>query len=117
MCSYYAKGSANYVGVWDYDEFFLPKGKYRNIPDILIAMGDPKGIVKNFHSLNADPVEVEGTWKGGRGLADGNGHPYCYLLLDSEVTMIAKINKKDSRKVRSRTALLYYSLQFQVNLH
>ena len=24
-CSYYAKGSADYVGIWDFDEFFLPR--------------------------------------------------------------------------------------------
>ena len=86
-CSYYAKGSADYVGIWDFDEFFLPRGKYKNIPDVLNAMGDPKGVMPYYHSQGSDPERMRLTWNGGRGLADGNAHPFCFLLLDSEVML------------------------------
>ena len=90
MCSYFSKGVADNVGVWDFDEFFLPRGQFNNIPDMLNSVGFKKGIQENFH---ADPrtknfSEIQKNWKKGRGLADGNGHPYCYLLLDSEVTLV-----------------------------
>ena len=100
MCSYYSKGAADYVGVWDFDEFFQPMGKNKNLLDVLRAMGDPKGIIQNFHPKDADPDQIQLTWKGGRGVADGDGHPFCYLLLDSAVTQVSVPSKTAAQNVR-----------------
>ena len=44
-----------------------------------------------MHTPTTDSVKMfESGWKGGPGLADGDGHPFCYLLLNSEVTLVAK---------------------------
>ena len=100
MCSYYSKGAADYVGVWDFDEFFQPMGKNKNLLDVLRAMGDPKGIIQNFHPKDADPDQIQLTWKGGRGVADGDGHPFCYLLLDTAVTQVSVPSKTAAQNVR-----------------
>ena len=92
MCSYYSKGAADYVGVWDFDEFFQPRGKYKNILNILDDMEDPTGLVRNTYPEDADPVKVyKSGYKSRRGMADEDGHHFCYLLLDSEVTLIDNI--------------------------
>ena len=100
MCMYYSKGVADYVGVWDFDEFFQPMGKNKNLLDVLRAMGDPKGIIQNFHPKDADPDQIQLTWKGGRGVADGDGHPFCYLLLDTAVTQVSVPSKTAAQNVR-----------------
>ena len=38
MCMYYSKGVADYVGVWDFDEFFQPRGANKNLLDVVAAM-------------------------------------------------------------------------------
>jgi len=59
---------------------------YKNIPDVIAAMEDPSGRIPDYFHGQRDSVKVyEGGWKGGRGLADRDGHPFCYLLLNSEV--------------------------------
>ena len=91
MCTYYAKGTSDYVGVWDFDEFFIPRGGYRTIPEVLNAMESPRHPLPYMYQKNTDSVKIyESGWKGGLGLADGDGHPFCYLLLNSEVTLVAQ---------------------------
>jgi hypothetical protein len=78
MCSYYSKGTADYVGVWDFDDFFIPRGPNQNVLDLL----------KNFeYSSTAVSLSSQG------GLADSSSsdnqsRPFCYLLLASEDTYI-----------------------------
>ena len=113
MCSYYAKGCADYVGVWDFDEFFQPRGQNKNILDVLKAMGDPTGVISRPYvapisidgrivadagsSLSTDRNSTDSkgpevnTYKGGRGMADGHPHPLCYMLMSSEVSLVAHI--------------------------
>ena len=113
MCTYYAKGSAHYVGIWDFDEFFLPRGNNKNLPDVLQAMGDPKGITENFHPKNMSILDIQSFWKKGRGLADGRGHPYCYLLLSSEVTNMNSDGKNtDPTRVSTLFARHFYFFHF-----
>ena len=89
MCSYYSKGAADYVGVWDADEFFQPRGKYNNILDILNDMEAPTGPIRNTNLKDANPLTVyKKGYKPQRGMADEDGHPFCYLLLNSEVTLV-----------------------------
>ena len=120
MCSYFSKGVADNVGVWDFDEFFLPRGQFNNIPDMLNSVGFKKGIQENFHP---DPrtknfSEIQKNWKKGRGLADGNGHPYCYLLLDSEVTLVdvimmdapETVSTELKKKIAALSILSFYTL-------
>ena len=84
-CLYYSKGVADYVGIWDVDEFFIPKLPYNSITDVLRAMESPRQIPPP--PKDADISQIYVGWKGGRGLADGDGHPYCYLSLSSQVIL------------------------------
>jgi hypothetical protein len=90
MCTYLAKGNADYVGVWDFDEFFIPRGTNKNILDVLKKM-DYSPNLPYSHPAGISSMELyKQGWKGGRGLADGDGHPFCYLSLESEVTLFSK---------------------------
>ena len=76
------------MGVWDADEFFQPRGKYTNILDILNDMEAPEGPIRNTNLKHANPLIVyKKGYKPQRGMADADGHPFCYLLLNSEVTL------------------------------
>ena len=93
MCSYFSKGSAEYVGVWDYDEHFWPKGSFRSIPEVIAALESPRPLLpSDVHAPGAQAAQVVQRWRGGRGLADSDGHPYCYISLDSCVTLYHQVH-------------------------
>lgn len=83
FCTYYSKGVADYVAIWDFDEFFIPRGKNKNLLDL----------IDNTHPTAPLDIEIAKTheksntnnemWKGGPGpgWASGNGHPYCFLQI------------------------------------
>ena len=74
LCGYYSKGVADHVGIWDFDEFFVPRGKNRNILDV----------IDNAYSvIGVSPDAQNGTVgrPGGPGWADGKDHPYCYMQI------------------------------------
>ena len=78
MCSYYSKGTTDYVGVWDFDDFFIPRGPNENVLDLL----------KNIEYPSTD---VSLSSQGGladKSSFDNQSHPFCYLLLASEDTYI-----------------------------
>ena len=92
MYSYYSKGMADYVGIWDYDEFFQPRGRNKNILDVLGVMEASSGPIRNSYPPKLNAVDVyQSGWKPKRGMADNDGHPFCYLVLDSEVTLVDKL--------------------------
>ena len=78
MCSYYSKGTADYVGVWDFEDFFIPRGSNQNILDVLKAAEHPIADV-SLTSLDA----VNDT-----SISKYKSHPFCYLLLATEDTYI-----------------------------
>lgn len=86
MCVYHAKGNADYVGIWDFDEFFIPKPPHNSILDVLLSM-EGSGRYPQFpkDADKLDPLKAKNEWKGGPGFADGHMHPFCYILLSSEV--------------------------------
>lgn len=86
LCTYFSKGVADYIGVWDFDEHFIPLGTNNNILDVIRAMEAPEPI-KYFHAPNVKNYDLYPQWKGGPGLADMDGHPWCYLILLSAVTL------------------------------
>lgn len=90
MYTYYSKGMADYVGVWDYDEFFQPRGENKNILDVINAMESPLGPVRKTvpSEFNAVDVFKSSKKRARRGMADSDGHPFCYLILESEVTKV-----------------------------
>ena len=91
MCTYYSKGAADYVGVWDFDEFFQPRGANKNLLDVIAAMEPEDGPVRYTYPPDADPIQYfQRPFIPRRGMADRDGHPFCYLILQSEVTYIAK---------------------------
>ena len=78
MCSYYSKGTADYVGVWDFEDFFIPRGSNQNILDVLKAAEHPIADV-SLTSLDAHTDTSISKYKS---------HPFCYLLLATEDTYI-----------------------------
>ena len=78
MCSYYSKGTADYVGVWDYVDFFIPRGLNQNVLDLLTAAEHPN-IDVSLKSL--DVVQD-------KSISNNQSHPFCYFLLASEDTYI-----------------------------
>ena len=101
MCTYFSKGMADYVGVWDFDEFFQPRGTNRNLLDVIAAMEPLDGPIQYTYPPDADPIVYFQTpFIPRRGMADMDGHPFCYLILKSEVTYIAKALNPYAPKVR-----------------
>eukprot|EP01035_Chromulina_nebulosa_P017951 gene17951-23578_t len=93
MCTYFNKGVVNYVGVWDFDEHFIPIGSNKNIMDVINKADSPVPI-PYFHDRSAVVNDVAKSWKPGQGLADNDGHPLCYMILNSYVTLFPKAFKK-----------------------
>ena len=81
MCLYYTKGVADYLAIWDIDEYFIPKPPHHSIMDVIRSADS----VAPLTPVVGDPFELFPKWKGGRGWADGDAHPLCYLMLSSEV--------------------------------
>ena len=109
MCLYYSKGAADYVGVWDYDEFFQPRGSNKNIIDVVKAMESPSGPIAYFHPNDADPVAMyKAGWKPQRGMADGEAHPFCYLQLHSEVTLLRPESTSNPEMVNFFTSVIKF---------
>lgn len=68
----------DYLGIWDTDEFFIPKGKNKSLLDVVnSASFPPNETVDRVIRKGLDKME----WNGGRGWADKDGHPFCYLKL------------------------------------
>ena len=82
MCLYLTKGMVDYLAVWDIDEYFIPQLPHHSISDVIRAAEAPQPLEPLPPSSN--PFELVNTWRGGRGWADGDGHPFCYLRLLSE---------------------------------
>lgn len=87
MCLYFAKGMADYVGIWDFDEFFIPRKPFKNIMDIVHSIeaddkADMERSLMDLKKLSVDKAKQK--YKSGPGLAEGDGHPFCYILLSSE---------------------------------
>jgi len=83
MCLFLAKGLAEYVTVQDTDEFMLPLKEHKTILDVIRAIDSPEPL----RPFPADRLleNIHPTWKGGRGWADGDAHPFCYLTINSDV--------------------------------
>ena len=108
MCTYYSKGTADYVGVWDFDEFFQPMGTNKNILDVLDAMEPEDGPIKYFYSPDAVAATIlPKEFIPRRGMADKDGHPFCYLILKSEVTLFERERGEDIQQVISFFPVCY----------
>lgn len=58
MCTYYSKGVADYVAVWDFDEHFWPLGNNTNIMDVIRQIEDPVPTSKRDHVAYFHPPEA-----------------------------------------------------------
>jgi hypothetical protein len=91
MCTYLSKGVADYVAVWDFDEFFIPMGKHQNILDVIDDVDiSPYSPLPYLHAGIQNISSLQSSWKGGKGLADGDAHPLCFMALTSYVTLREK---------------------------
>lgn len=94
LCTYYSKGLADYVGIWDFDEFFIPKGSNKNLLEVISNAYPEKTLDPEIPRVFNENISVDKTWPGGRGWADGNGHPACYLQIRLARThFISAINR------------------------
>ena len=103
MCLYMSKGQADYVAIWDFDEFFIPKKPHKDLVDVInYAEYGPKAdrdiiklMMNSFGSVVNEEEwrdllreKVYSNWgsitENIGGLADGDGHPLCYIIIDSE---------------------------------
>lgn len=82
MCMYYAKGMADYVAIWDVDEFFIPHGENKNLLN-LIAAADTMETIPNRYPDRTNLTLAKQSYVSQRGMADGHGHPLCYIQLYS----------------------------------
>ena len=99
-CLYYSKGAADYVGMWNFNEFFLPRGRNRNLPDVLqkLEFRDPNGLSRNHSISFKGPHDEEINLH--RGMADNGLHPFCSLTLHTETTLDT-FNSNYDRPVRT----------------
>jgi Glycosyltransferase family 92 len=83
FCSYYSKGVADYIGIWDLDEFFIPKGKNKNLLNVIenAYPENEKILDPDIPRIFDEDKSVDKKWPGGRGWADGHGHPFCNIQL------------------------------------
>ena len=88
--TYLSKGVADYVAVWDFKEFFIPRGTHQNLRDLLTALESPTRPTPKSSSAVAVLEGAAGT----RGMADIDHHPFCSLLLHTEVTYADRIRKE-----------------------
>ena len=73
MCTYAAKGVANYVAVWDTDELFVPLGAHRGIMDVIRASEASEPLRPAYtRSLANSTDELRRIWQGGPGWADAD---------------------------------------------
>lgn len=62
------------MGIWDFDEFLIPRGKNKNLLELIESasgVGDSRSGVQSRDRGK----------QGGPGWADSKDHPYCYLQL------------------------------------
>ena len=85
--------------MWDYDEFFQPRGANKNILDILESVDFSASERKNLEmdgvaswSANETKSIMKEGWTTRKGMADGHAHPLCYIIFNSEVSYIAEKN-------------------------
>lgn len=62
------------MGIWDFDEFLIPRGKNENLLDVIESASGVRG-------SGSDVQSRDGGKQGGPGWADSKDHPYCYLRL------------------------------------
>ena len=86
-CLYLSKGSADYVGNWNVNEFFIPRGNNKNLLDVLekLEFLDPKKLTGNNAIPPVDPSYGEELMLK-RGMADSGFHFFCSLILHTETT-------------------------------
>lgn len=83
ICMYYAKGMADYVAIWDIDEFFIPLGENRDLLSLIDKM-DPVEEIDYPYDVNTDLTTLQKSWNPDqKGMASNQGHPFCYMQLYS----------------------------------
>ena len=78
-CAYFSKGVADNVAVWDFDEFFIPKGNNKNMLDLIDNSNSNGPLDPEVSGKFSEQVGPNPSWRGGPGWADQNAHPYCFL--------------------------------------
>lgn len=76
MMLFYTKGFADYLAVFDIDEFFIPRGVHSSITDVIKAIDYPNGHV---------PIRPGKAVAGSKGIADSHAHPLCFISVKAEV--------------------------------
>lgn len=101
MCMYLSRGVADYIAIWDIDEYFIPKPPLNSIMDLVRSVDLPVEQMRRL--MPKDDAELYRqlqTWKGGRGFADDDMHPFCYIMLMSDVLFQDSSDKKTNDPLR-----------------
>ena len=87
MFLYLSKGTSKYLGIWDYDEFFVPKLPYKSIVEIIkLYEGEPSPIESQIKDKGALD-RLEKTWETSPTMADCSPHPWCYITFSSSAVV------------------------------
>ena len=74
LCTYYAKGVADHVALWGFDDFFIPKGTNKNMLDVIDnAYSNP------MSNIGGEKSDRRVSSARGLGWADKHNHPLCYM--------------------------------------
>lgn len=128
LCLYYAKGLADYLAVWDVDEFFVPHGSNQNLIDLLdhadnistihdpLSIPPATAVIPPSQSFISQPAAINWTvWNDEyrnhphpHGWADGHAHPLCYLQLYSTA-----LYQVPGRTAESSSEYIWFADNFQ----
>ena len=77
MYLYLSKGTAKYMGIWDFDEFFIPKYPYKSILDIISLYTDESSEIGSSQIMDKNELDIlETKWETTSRMADCNPHPW-----------------------------------------
>ena len=78
--TFYLKGVADHIGVWDTDEFFIPRGENQNLLDVIDNSYSPfpEHLNQSYATSHRRDPHL---WPGGKGWAIDDGHPFCGIRL------------------------------------
>jgi hypothetical protein len=112
MCLFAAKGVADYVAVLDADEYLILKDDKLSVVNDVISLVDVHPLHR-LHSLSNVPLTIEMLqrhWKGGKGWADGDAHPLCFMQLSSEVLVDRQLDVGGNVHANPNNLTLYSSI-------
>ena len=92
-CLHHSRGLAEFVYACDIQEFFVPQGKNRNFFDVFQSI-EPQTDLSIYSKIDNKVIDIwrdKKTADNAHGWAAKNAHPFCYISVDSEYVVDAKM--------------------------